>query len=109
MKIFAVAVAALAALPLSSKAQSVGDLRLLSELPPAVRRYGANAEVTFKVVDTDGKPVEGVSVCGVILIPPASRSIAASSSTGSCKSRLVARHLFAHRGANRVFRAFGRQ
>lgn len=65
MKIFAVAVAALAALPLSSKAQSVGDLRLLSELPPAVRRYGANAEVTFKVVDTDGKPVEGVSVCGV--------------------------------------------
>lgn len=65
MKIFAVAVAALAALPHSSKAQSVGDLRLLSELPPAVRRYGANAEVTFKVVDTDGKPVEGVSVCGV--------------------------------------------
>lgn len=65
MKIFAVAVAALAALPLSSKAQSVGDLRLLSELPSAVRRYGANAEVTFKVVDTDGKPVEGVSVCGV--------------------------------------------
>jgi hypothetical protein len=37
----------------------------LSELPSAVRRYGANAEVTFKVVDTDGKPVEGVSVCGV--------------------------------------------
>lgn len=65
MKICAVAVAALAALPLSSKAQSAGDLRLLSELPPAVRRYGANAEVTFKVVDTDGKPVEGVSVCGV--------------------------------------------
>ena len=65
MKIFAVAVAALAALPLSSKAQSVGDLRLLSELPSAVRRYGANAEVTFKVVDTGGKPVEGVSVCGV--------------------------------------------
>jgi hypothetical protein len=58
-------VAALAALPLSSKAQSVGDLRLLSELPSAVRRYGANAEVTFKVVDTGGKPVEGVSVCGV--------------------------------------------
>ena len=65
MKIFVVAVAALAALPLSSKAQSVGDLRLLSELPSAVRRYGANAEVTFKVVDTGGKPVEGVSVCGV--------------------------------------------
>ena len=65
MKIYAVAAVAIAALPLFLKAESVGDLRLLSELPPAVRRYGANAEVTFKVVDTDGKPVEGVSVCGV--------------------------------------------
>ena len=65
MKICAVAVAALAMLPIPSEAKSAGDFRQLSELPPAVRRYGANAEVTFKVVDTDGKPVEGVSVCGV--------------------------------------------
>ena len=65
MKIYAVAAVAIAALPLFMKAESVGDLRLLSELPSAVCRYGANAEVTFKVIDTDGKPVEGVSVCGV--------------------------------------------
>ena len=65
MKIYAVAAVAIAALPLFVKAESVGDLRLLSELPSAVCRYGANAEVTFKVIDTDGKPVEGVSVCGV--------------------------------------------
>lgn len=65
MKTCAVAVAALAALLLSLKAEAAGDFRLLSELPSAVRRYGANAEVSFKVVDTDGKPVEGVSVCGV--------------------------------------------
>jgi len=34
-------------------------------LPSAVLRYGAVAEVSFKVEDTDGKPVAGAEVCGV--------------------------------------------
>ena len=51
-----------AASPLSA---DVVDFRRTDELPRLIARYGANAEVTFRVVDTDGKPVEGVSVCGV--------------------------------------------
>ena len=65
MKKHAVAAAALVALSLSAKADTVRNPDGWVDLPKAVLRYGATAEVTFKVVDPDGKPVAGVSVCGV--------------------------------------------
>lgn len=41
------------------------DFRNPNETSRLVARYGANTEVGFTVVDTNGKPVENVSVCGV--------------------------------------------
>ena len=41
------------------------DFTSTPELPKAVERFGARAEISFKVVDADGRPVEGATVCGV--------------------------------------------
>lgn len=65
MKKHVVAAAALVALSLAAKADAARNPDGWADLPKSVLRYGANAEVTFKVVDTDGKPVAGVSVCGI--------------------------------------------
>ena len=65
MKLRLLPVVALVAAALPLLADIADSRRRSDELPRLVARYGANAEATFKVVDTDGKPVEGVSVCGV--------------------------------------------
>ena len=65
MKKHVVAAAALVALSLSVNADAMRNPDDGVLPPKAVLRYGAAAEVSFKVVDPDGKPVAGVSVCGV--------------------------------------------
>ena len=64
MKMRFLSAVALIAATFPSIADAV-DFRSPENLPRQIFRYGAKAEVTFKVVDTDGKPVQGVSVCGV--------------------------------------------
>lgn len=44
---------------------NIVDFQKPNETSRLIARYGANTEVGFTVVDTNGKPVENVSVCGV--------------------------------------------
>ena len=63
------------------------DVTRTPELPKAVERFGARAEISFKVVDADGRPVEGATVCGVatdsdgVAAPSAGSSVAMVSVT----------------------------